>query len=120
MDPALELAANVMLTLAANIPADTIKPLDYWPRLRSAFEAAAEEADDYPALLCAAGKRLGVGVPTMEDCRALYQLQPVEFELLRSAYAHRCLYVVILARVRKEELRSGSTVVKASDMAEAL
>lgn len=98
MESGLELAARVMLLLAGDAPPGSIKPLDYWSRVRSACESAASEADDYPGLLCAAGKRLGIEVLRKETGAALLALAPTDFEPLRSALVDRTLYVVVLAQ----------------------
>jgi len=97
-----------MLAMAREIPPGTIKPLDYWPRLRSAFESAAAEADDYPGLICAAGKRLGVGVASIAGGERIHALRPGDFEPLRAAYTDRALYVVILAQVMRDEAKEAT------------
>lgn len=118
MESDLELAARVMLLLAGDIPPGSIKPLDYWPRVRAACESAASEADDYPGLLCAAGKRLGIEVLRKETGAALLALAPPDFEPLRSALVDRGLYVVVLAQsLRAAAREEGGDYLSAEEIA---
>lgn len=120
MEDALDLAASVMLVLSREIPAGTIKPLDYWPRLKSALESAAHGAEDYPGFISDACRRLGIEVLSRHGGEGVYQLQPKDFEAMRDAFVRRATYIVILAQVQRAEERGEGKLLTATELVEAI
>lgn len=101
------LCADLALAIMASASVKKIKPIDWWPRCRSALEAAGAKAQDISGMIAEMARKLQIDGAF--DARSVEAMQPVialcqdgaTFQSIRKAAATRAIFVTAMAQMRR-------------------
>jgi hypothetical protein len=100
------LAVDLLLSMLASASTDDIDPKKWWETARSALEVGAQAAD-FSAMVARMGKRLKIEALRAETSSFVSSvasdLSAVEFRRFRSKCKQDALYIVALARMKRDE-----------------
>lgn len=116
----IQAAATLVLALMSSVPQGTISPIRWWERAKSALSSASERTYDWPAMVSAMCDSLGISSLQKRSASAIYSLasdwsEAEAFERLRARCERDAVYVVAIARMRRDEQKKkqSKTGVKA-------
>lgn len=100
-----------MLAMMASVSTSDIRPLDWWPRAKSALEAAASGAETWSQMVSIAAGKLQVEALRLASSGAVCAIgrtlarRSADWERFRSLCERDAIYIVAMAQVTKDAAR---------------
>lgn len=113
-----ERAVDLTLALMASASTDRISPRDWWDRATSALTTAAARASSLPHMVSVMARKLTIDSLRSHSAEAINLLsselsEPRTFETFRALCERDAIFVVAIARQRRQEAREESKEARA-------
>ena len=103
----IDLCTDLALAVMSSASTDKIKPIDWWPRLRSALESAGSKAQHIGAFIAEMARKLSIDgalnastidqlAPVIERCQ-----DAAIFQQIRKTASRSAIYVTAMAQTRR-------------------
>jgi hypothetical protein len=101
-----QLGVLTVLTMMRSASTEKIRPLDWWPRAKSALETAATTAESWPHFISLMAKKLQIetvkAITANELCSIATKIEP-HFERWRELCERDAVYLVAMAQVERNK-----------------
>jgi hypothetical protein len=101
----LRVAIDIVRAMMRSVDRSKIRPLDWWPRAKSALETAAASSDSYSSLISTMGRKLQIDCTapwTGELIGALAHEVGADFEPFRAYVEREALYIVAICQAESK------------------
>lgn len=113
-DQQLRCALDLVRAMSGSMSSDQIRRIEWWSRIKSALEAAAQSADSFGSLVSTMATKLQIDVTTIEAGERIADLARRVDDV--PAFIRYCdceaLYIVALAQAESQERRAAPNASK--------
>lgn len=104
----MDLAAELLLAAMRSASTDTIRPMDWWPRAKSALETGAGRAENYPQMVSTMARKLQIDSYNSASSRSISEVRArveAEWPRFRRMCERDAVYVAALAQAMRDVQR---------------
>lgn len=108
-EEAADAGVELVLSMMASVPQDTIRAIDWWPRAKSALETAADAAGSWQHMVSKMAAKLGIDATMLSTADTLAFLggsvSGINFEGFRKVARRDAVFIVAMAQAKRNEQR---------------
>lgn len=106
-DDLTDIAVEVVLAMMTSVSTETIQPINWWPRAKSALSVAAVQAESWSQFISKMGQKLQINTLRKKSSLKVVGLRvPDEyFPRFRTLCQRDSLYIVAMAQAERDRRR---------------